>query len=98
MPTEKPLDIEALKKRHKELEHQKVTSEANFKTATEQLEAVKKEALDKYGTDEIDQLRNKLLEMKDQNERTRAQYQKHLEEIETRLAQVETNFANPPTP
>jgi len=35
MPIEKPQDIEALKKRHKDLEHQKVTSEANFKTATD---------------------------------------------------------------
>ena len=98
MPIEKPQDIEALKKRHRDLEHQKVTSEANFKTATDQLEAIKKEAQEKYGTTDLQELKQKLQAMKEQNERHRAQYQKHLEEIETRLAQVESNFANPQAP
>src|SRR5258706_8886874 len=98
MPIEKPnpkLDIEALKKRHKELEREKNMSEADLKTATTQLDALKEEARAKYATDDLEQLKKKLQEMKDQNEQKRSEYQGHLEEIETRLAQVEKNFADP---
>lgn len=93
--TKTSLDIEQLKKKHKELEKQKTTAEANLKTATDQLEALKEEAKQKYETDDLDQLRRRLAEMKESNEKKRADYQKHLEEIEIRLAQVEKEFANP---
>ena len=86
------LDIEQLKKRHKELERQKTTAEANFQTATEQLETLKQEAREKYATDDPAQLQKKLQEMKNENERKRADYQKHLEEIEAHLTQVERDF------
>jgi len=89
------LDIEQLKKKHKELERQKTTAEANLKTANEQLDALKGEARLKYGTDDLEQLRKRLAEMKESNERKRGDYQKHLEEIETRLVAVEGEFANP---
>src|SRR5258706_15556250 len=96
MPTEKPvLDIDTLKKRHKTLELQKAKSEESLKNATEQLDALKEEARSKYATDDLAQLKKKLQEMKDQNEQKRAEYQGHLEEIETRLAQGEKNFADP---
>ena len=93
--TKPALDIEQLRKKHKELERQKTTAEANLKTATDQLEALKEEARQKYGTDDLDQLRRRLAEMKESNEKKRADYQNHLEEIEVRLAQVEKEFANP---
>ena len=89
------LDIEQLKRKHKDLERQKTTAEANLGTATQQLDALKAEARQKYGTDDLDQLRKRLAEMKESNERKRADYQRHLEEIEVRLAQVEKDFANP---
>ncbi|SRR5260221_7969654 len=98
MPIEKPtpaLDIDALKKKHKTLEIQKAKSEESLRNATETLEALKEEARAKYATDDLEQLRRKLQEMKDQNERKRAEYQDHLAEIETRLAQVEKNFTDP---
>jgi hypothetical protein len=94
-PGNPALDIEQLKKRHKELERHKTTAEANSQTATQQLDALKQEAREKYGTDDLDQLKKKLQEMKEGNERKRSDYQKHLEEIETRLVQVENEFANP---
>lgn len=90
------LDIEQLKKKHKELERRKTTAEADLRNATQQLDALKEEARQKYGTDDLDELRARLTEMKQSNERKRADYQKHLEEIEIRLAQVEKAFANPP--
>jgi chromosome segregation ATPase len=101
MPIEKPnppFDIEALKRKHKDLERQKAMSEANLKTATDQLEALKEEARTKFTTDDLSELKKKLQEMKDQNEQKRANYQKHLEEIQSRLDQVEKNFSTPGQP
>lgn len=98
MPLEKPKpaqDIESLKKRHKELERQKTTAEANLKNALDQLEALKQEAREKYSTDDLDALRTLLTKMKSENEQKRAQYEKHLDEIETALAKVEADFNNP---
>jgi chromosome segregation ATPase len=90
------LDIEQLKKKHKELERRKTTAEADLRNATQQLDALREEAKQKYGTADLDELRARLAEMKQSNEKKRSDYQKHLEEIEIRLAQVEKEFANPP--
>lgn len=93
-PADKPrLDIEALRKKHKELEKHKTTAEANLATASDQLAALRADAVARYGTDELAALKLKLQEMKEQNELKRAQYQAHLEEIDTRLAQVESEFS-----
>jgi hypothetical protein len=89
------LDIEQLKKRHKELEEKKITAEANLNNAGRVLEELKREAKSKYATDDPAELQKKLQEMKSENERKRAQYQKHLEEIQSKLAQVEQDFADP---
>src|SRR5260221_7391542 len=91
-----PLDIEQLKKDHKDLERKKITAEADLQSATATLNAIKREAKEKYGTDDQDELQKKLLEMKSENERKRAEYQKHLEEIQAKLAQVERDFAGKP--
>ena len=90
MPTNAALqDIETLKKRHRELDKQKTTAEANQKTAEDQLKKLKQEARAKFGTDDLDQLKKKLDEMKQENDRRRAEYQKHLESIESRLGEIE---------
>ena len=95
MPNKTDLDIEQLKKRHKELEEKKITAEANLNNAGRLLDELKREAKSKYATDDPAQLQKKLQEMKAENESKRAQYQKHLEEIQTKLAQVEQDFADP---
>jgi hypothetical protein len=88
-----PLDIEQLKKRHKELEKQKTTIEANLQTAIDQLDALKAESRQRFGTDDLDELKRKLDAMRQENEQKRAQYQSHLEQIELRLAEVERQSA-----
>ena len=97
MPTKpsarSPLDIEQLKREHKDLERKKITAEADLQTATATLNAIKREAKENYGTDDQDELQKKLLEMKAENERKRAEYQKHLEEIGAKLAEVESEFS-----
>ena len=86
---QQPPDIEALKKRHRELENQRIAAQTNLKTATEQLEQLKKESREQYGTDDLKQLKEKLEEMKRDNERKRVDYDRHLAEIEKNLDQVE---------
>ena len=82
-------DIETLKKRHRELDRQKTTAEANCKTAEEQLQRLKEEARVKYGTDDLAQLKARLEQMKSDNDLKRTQYQKHLDEIELKLQAIE---------
>lgn len=87
-------DIEALRKRHKILETQKTTEEANLRNAEENLRDLKLEALQKYETDDLDTLRQKLLKMEAENERKRAEYQAHLQSIQEKLDEVKRQFAS----
>jgi hypothetical protein len=82
-------DIETLKQRHKKLERDKVTAEANFKTAEEQLQKLKDLAREKYQTDDLDKLKELLQKMKQENDQRRLEYQKHLDEIEAKLQAIE---------
>ena len=95
MPTNQPKpiqDIDQLRKRYTELDRKKAAAEANLKTANDQLETLKRQAREIYGTDELEQLRAKLAEMKQENELRRVEYQKHLEEIEAGLAAAEKEY------
>jgi len=85
-------DIELLKKRHRDLDRQKTTAEANHKTAEEQLRKLKDDARAEYGTNDVVQLKQKLAELKQENDRKRADYQKHLDAIETRLGEIEAEY------
>jgi hypothetical protein len=87
-------DIEKLRKRYETLRDKKITAEANLQTSAEMLENLKKQARDKYGTDDLATLRSKLDEMTEENERKRIDYQQHLTEIETALAAVEAKHAD----
>ena len=93
--SQQPPDIEALKKRHRELENQRIAAQTNLKTATDQLEQLKKESREQYGTDDLDRLREKLEEMKRDNERKRVEYDRHLAEIERNLDEVERDGSPP---
>ena len=85
-------DIELLKKRHRDLDRQKTTAEANHKTAEEQLRKLKDDARAEYGTNDVVQLKQKLAELKQENDRKRADYQKHLDAIETCLGEIEAEY------
>lgn len=91
-PVKSNQDIEALRERHKKLEHKKVAAETSLKSANEQLELLKKQALEQFGTDDLEQLKLKLAAMKEENERKRAEYQKHLDQIEAGLSEVERQY------
>jgi len=83
-------DIEALKQQHKQLDTRRTTARANLATAQKHLEELRAEARKTYGTDDLDALRARLLSMRRENEQKRAEYQQHLQEIQARLAQIES--------
>ena len=97
-PTHPVQDIDALRKRHKELERLKTTEEANLKNAEDNLRDLKNDALEKYGTDDLDALRQKLNDMEAENERKRAEYQAHLQSIQEKLEEVKKQFTTDPSP
>jgi hypothetical protein len=86
-------DIETLKRRHAALDKERTTAQANLANAVRQLAELKDEAQKAYGTDDLDALRQKLKQMREENERKRAEYQKHLDEVEAKLAEVTQKFS-----
>jgi hypothetical protein len=80
--------IEELKRRYEDLRDKKVEAEANKKNSERQLEELKKQARDRYGTDELGKLQNMLHAMKDENKRRLTEYERHLDEIESGLEEV----------
>jgi hypothetical protein len=85
--------IEQLQQRYQRLNTQKIQAETKLEEAKKQLDKLKSEARQSYGTDDVTELKKKLQEMKDENERRRAAYQADLEKIESDLAAVEQRFA-----
>lgn len=90
--TEAPQDIETLKDRYQALDKRKTTAEANLQHAQKQLDDLKKKAKKEYGTDDIDELREKLQQMQQENREKRRRYQESLDEIETRLSEIEQEY------
>lgn len=86
--------IEELQRRYNELNERKITANANLKTARTQLDKLKQQAIEQYGTDDVDELRKKLQEMKDENERKRREYQESLDKIESELERVDQEYAD----
>jgi hypothetical protein len=86
--------IEELRARHKALDEQRITAKANLKTSQDSLQDLKKQARDTYGTDDVEELRKLLVSMKEENEQKRAGYQRHLDEIEHQLTEVEKLHAD----
>ncbi len=84
--------IDELKQRYDQLHQRKIRAEANRDNAENRLAELKAEAKKRYGTDDVDELKTMLAEMKAENEKKRAEYQKQLDKIETELTEVESQF------
>lgn len=85
--------IEQLQARYQALNTRKIQAETHLQNARDQLATLKKQALDAYGTDDVEQLREQLQKMKSENEQKRQNYQAELNRIEGNLAAVEQKFA-----
>jgi phage shock protein A len=89
----KAQSIEELRKRYDDLNTKKITAEANHKNAQKQLDDLKAAAKAQWNTDSLDDLRKKLKEMEDENERKRSEYQGQLDKIEADLKDVDEKFS-----
>jgi phage shock protein A len=85
--------IEELRKRYEELNRRKITAEANHQSAQKQLDDLKAGAKAQWATDDLEELRKKLKEMENENERKRSEYQNQLDKIETDLEEVNQKFS-----
>ena len=85
--------IEQLQRRYQALHTRKIQAETHRDGATTRLEELKAQAREKYGTDDVAKLREKLAEIIDENNRKRARYQEDLDKIENGLAEVEAKFS-----
>jgi hypothetical protein len=86
--------IDELQSRYQALHKRQITAEANLNHAREQLERLKLEAREKFGTDDVTQLARELERMRNENEAKRKKYQADLDRIECDLAAVEERFAS----
>lgn len=84
--------IQQLQERFQALNKKKIQAETNLDNSRKQLDALQKEAREKYGTDDVAQLRAKLDQMKAENEQKRRTYQADLDRIEGELKAVEQKF------
>ena len=90
--------IEVLQQRFQSLNTRKIQSETNLENAKKELERLQREAREKYGTDDVDELRKKLEQMKSDNEEKRRNYQADLDRIESELSEIETRYERAGTP
>lgn len=85
--------LKELQTRFKELETKK-TQVATLKEATEKrVNELKEEARNSFGSDNIDELKEKLKEMQAENEKRKKEYEEHLLGIETSLKEIDKEYA-----
>ncbi|MGD0770998.1 MAG: hypothetical protein ABSB42_22670 [Tepidisphaeraceae bacterium] len=85
--------IEQLQQRYHELNRKKIQAETQRDSATTRLDELKAQAREKYGTDDVAKLQEKLAGIINENARKRAKYQEDLDKIEKGLAEVEGKFS-----
>src|SRR5262245_37709430 len=90
--------IEELQQRYSKLNTRKIQAETNLENARRLLADLQKQAREKYGTDDLVALQQKLADMQAENEAKRSAYQQDLQRIENELTEVEQKFAATKTP
>lgn len=85
--------IEQLQQRHATFNKQHIRVQAQLEEAQKRLAELHQEAKAQFGTDDVEQLREKLETMKRENEQKRSEYQASLDQIDAKLKQVESEFS-----
>ena len=85
--------IEKLTERYRELNDMQIRAQTNLENAQANLDSLEKEALEKFQTADVNELKSQLEKMESENQRLQAEYQKHLDQIESDLASVEKQFS-----
>lgn len=89
-----PLSIEQLQSKYEELHRKKIEAETRHKVTLAELEKLRTQARATWGTDDVEELKMKLVQMQRENEERRAKYQSDLESIETKLEEIDQKFSN----
>ena len=84
--------IEELQERFQSFSEQKIKVETQRDHARQELEKLKATAREKFGSDDLETLKNQLQEMKIANEKKRVDYQKQLDAIEQKLSEINERF------
>lgn len=87
--------IEKLQQRYEKFSTQRIRVQAQLDGAKDRLTELEQQAIEAFGTADVDALQQKLEKMKSENEKKQTEYQKNLDEIEAKLTQVETDFSEP---
>ena len=85
--------IEQLQQRYAKFNEQQIRVQAQLEGAQKRLVELQSQAKQEFGTDNVDELQAKLETMKKENEKKQAEYQKGLDQIESKLKEVENEFA-----
>jgi predicted transcriptional regulator len=85
--------IEQLQRRYQDLNTKKIQAETQRDGAAKRLAELKAQALEKYGTDDVGRLKERLTEIITENAAKRAKYQEDLDKIDQGLAAVEARFS-----
>ena len=88
-----PLSIEQLQSKYEELHRNKIEAETRHKVTLADLEKLRAQARATWGTDDVDELKMKLVQMQRENEERRAKYQSDLESIESKLEEIDQRFS-----
>jgi hypothetical protein len=86
------LSIEQLQTKYDELNRLKIQSETRHRDASDQLQKIRAQALATWGTEDLDELKLKLVKMQEENERRRAKYQADLQSIESKLIEIDEKY------
>ncbi|MEQ1827597.1 MAG: hypothetical protein ABL921_16680 [Pirellula sp.] len=86
------LSIEELQAKYEELNRRKIQAETRHRDASDQLQKLRSQALATWGTDDLDQLKLKLVQMQEENESRRTKYQADLIGIETKLQEIDEKY------
>ena len=92
MSNEQIQTLEQLSQRYSRLNDQRVRAQTNLENAQSQLDNLEKQALESFGTSDLQDLKSKLAAMESENEKRLVEYQQHLDAIESQLADVEKQF------
>jgi chromosome segregation ATPase len=85
--------IEQLQQRYQALHTRKIQAETQRDSAKTRLDDLQAQARQKYGTDDLAKLQEKLAEIINENTRKKTKYQEDLDKIERELAAVEAKFS-----
>ena len=86
--------IDSLQTRFHELNKLKIQVETQRDHALSQLDELKAQAKQQFGSDSVDQLKKILAEMKASNEEKRSQYQASLDSIDAELDAISEKFSD----